>query len=127
MSWRCISRSSEAEELRHVAFRRRDHRGVPAHHMIAGEHGALADQRKAEMVRRVARHVQHVEREALGPDRVAVGKRAVRHEGGIDEIVAETRRAGAARRAGRPERGDLAAEQRLQGARARRNGRDGCA
>ena len=42
---------------------------------------------------------------------------AVRLEGGIDERVAETRRAGASRRAGRPERGDLAAEQRLQGAR----------
>ena len=43
--------------------------------------------------------------------------RAVRLEGGIDERVAETRRAGAARCAGRPERGDLAAEQLLQGAR----------
>ena len=94
--------------------------------MIAGEHGALADQREAEMVGRVARHVQHVEGEAPASDRVAVGKRAVRHEGGIDERVAETRRAGAPRRAGRTERGDLAAEQRLQGARARRNGRDGC-
>ena len=42
----------------------------------------------------------------------------VRLEGGIDKRIAETRRAGASRRAGRPERGDLAAEKRLQGARA---------
>ena len=86
--------------------------------MIAGEHGALADQREAEMVGCVPRQMQHVEREALASDRVAVGEPAVRLEGGIDEGIAETRRAGAARRAGRSERGDLAAEQRLQGARA---------
>ena len=71
-----------------IAFRRRDHRGVPSHHVIAGEHGALADQREAEMVRCVARHMQHVEREVFAPDGIAVGKLAVRHEVGIDEVVA---------------------------------------
>jgi hypothetical protein len=62
--------------------------------------------------------MQHVEREALASDRVAVGQPPVRLEAGIDKGIAETGRAGAARRAGRPKRGDLAAEQGLQGTRA---------
>ena len=86
--------------------------------MIAGEHGALADQREAEMVGRVARHVQHVEREALAPDRVAVAKPAVRLEGGSTNASPRPGAPAPRARAGRPERGDLAAEQRLQGARA---------
>jgi len=40
--------------------------------VIAGEDGALSDQRKAEMVWRVARRVQHVERDAAGLHHVPV-------------------------------------------------------
>ncbi len=102
------------KEVRHVAFRRRDHRGVPAHDVIAGEHGALPDESEAEMVRRVSWRVQHVERDAAGLDRVAVLQGPVRLEGGIDEGVAEPRRPGAPAAAGRTEAQDLAAEQFLQ-------------
>ena len=107
-----------ADELRHVAFRRGDRRGVPAHHMIAGEHRALADQRKAEMVGCVARHMQHVERETLA---LTVSPSASLRSGTKAASTKASPRPGApAPRAcaGRPERGDLAAEQRLQGARA---------
>src|SRR5262245_9193198 len=34
------------EELRHIALGRSDDRRVPTHHVIAGEYGALADERK---------------------------------------------------------------------------------
>ncbi len=70
------------------------------------------------MVRRVAGHMQYVEGEAPSSDGIAIGKRAVRHEVGIHEIVAEAWRAGAPRRSGRPERGDLSAGKSLQAARA---------
>src|SRR5262245_30651439 len=106
------------EELRHVALGRRDDRRVPTHHVIAGEDSALADERKNKMVRRVARQVQHVEREALDPDRVAVSELPVRREARIDESVAEAGNARAARRSRRPERGDLSAGESLQAARA---------
>src|SRR4029453_1364780 len=52
------------EELRHVALGRGDDRGVPAHHVIAGEYRALADEGKTQMVRRVPGQMQNVERKA---------------------------------------------------------------
>jgi hypothetical protein len=106
------------EELRHVAFGRRDHGRVPSHDVIAGEHQSFADQGKAEMVRRMSWHVQHIEREAFGLDGIAIAKPAVGHEGWIHEAVAETWRTCAARRAGRSEGPNLSAEQRLQSASA---------
>ena len=102
------------EELRHAALRRGDDGRVPSHHMVAGEHGALADQGKAEMIRRVAWRVQNVEGDAAGLHHVAVLKRPVWPEGGIDEGLAEARGACAALGAGRSEAQDLAADQRLQ-------------
>ena len=82
--------------------------------MIAGEHGALANERKAEMVRRVAWRVQHIEGDAAGLHHVAVLNRPVGLEGWIDEGLAEAWGAGAALGAGRAEAQDLAADQRLQ-------------
>ena len=47
-----------ADVVAHVAFGRRDHAGVPAHHVIAGEQDLGALQREAQMIRSVPRRVQ---------------------------------------------------------------------
>jgi hypothetical protein len=76
----CQEFLERGEKLRHAAFRRGDHGGVPSHHVVAGKHGALADKGKAEMVGRVARRVQDIEGYAAGLHHVAVLKRPVRPE-----------------------------------------------
>jgi len=60
------------EKPRHVAFRRGDDGGVPAHYMIAGKHGALSDERKTKMIRRMTRRVQNVERDAANLHHIAI-------------------------------------------------------
>ena len=86
--------------------------------MIAGEHRALPDQGKAEMVGRMTGRVQHVESNAAGLDLVSVLQRPVGPEGGIDEGFAEAGRTGAALGARRPKAQDLAADEGLQRPRA---------
>jgi len=102
------------EKLGHAALRWGDDGRVPSHHMVAGEHGALADQGKAEMVRCVAWRVQNIQRDAAGLHHVAVLERPVGPEGGIHEGLAEAWGACAALGPGRSEAQDLAADQRLQ-------------
>jgi len=98
------------EESRHVALRRRNHGGVPAHYVIAGEHGSLSDQREAEMIRSVARRMQHVERGVADLHHIAVLQLTIGPEGWIDEGLAKARRSGATFGVGRAEAHDVAAE-----------------
>jgi hypothetical protein len=45
----------------HMAFGRRHHAGVPAHHVIAGKQDVRSLERKAEVIRRVPRREQRLE------------------------------------------------------------------
>jgi hypothetical protein len=71
----------------HIAIGRGHHAGRPAHHMVAGEERARFLQRKAQMVRGVARRGQRRQGEAGPRDLLAIGQNAVRAvidiEGGI--------------------------------------------
>src|SRR4029079_17205674 len=102
------------EKLRHVALWRRDHRRIPTHDVIAGEHSALADQREAKMIRRMSRRVQHVDRVAAALHYLGVFDRPIGHERLIDEPAPKARSTRAARGLGGTEAQDLAAEGLLK-------------
>ena len=65
---------------RHVAVWRRHDAGGPAHHMVAGEECLFFAQAVADVVRRVARRVQALERPAIPFDDLAVLDAPVGHE-----------------------------------------------
>ena len=100
--------------IAHMALRRRHDGGVPAHDVVAGEDGARADQRKAQMVGRVTWCVNDVQGPIIALDRVAVPELLVGHESFVDEGAAGgAGRAGAARLAGRTVGQDGRARARL--------------
>lgn len=81
--------------------------------MIAGEYRPLADEREAQMVRRMSGHMQHIQRKPASLDCVAVRGWDVRLESRIYETVAKAGRNGAALGSGRAKGEDLAAEALL--------------
>src|SRR5688572_25612612 len=86
--------------------------------MVAGEHGPLTDEGKAEMVGSVAGRVQNVERDVAGLHHVTVGDASIRRERRIDERISKPGRRRAAQATGWAKAQDLAAEQILQRPRA---------
>jgi len=71
----------------HVAFGRRDHGRVPGHHVVAGKHRPGALHGEAEMVRRMARRVQRLDRPVGARDGVAVPEAHVGGELVVDELL----------------------------------------
>ena len=118
--------AGELVERRHVVAHRpvgrRDDRGRPAHHVVAGKHQVLLAQRKRHVVGGVAGRRDGFEREAVAAHHLAVGERLVGAEIGVVAGV-EARRLADMQRPRRPVR-SLAigpgAGQRLD---ARRAGR----
>ena len=66
--------------IRHIAVRRGNHRGRPAHDMIATEDGVLFAEREADMVRRMARCMDRFERPSISFDHVPILDLLIRHE-----------------------------------------------
>ena len=67
----------------HIAIRRGDDCGRPAHDMVAGQAGVLFAQLEADMVAGVAGSLDDVQRPAGAGDDIAVANLNVRHEAQI--------------------------------------------
>ena len=96
-----------AQILSHVAIRRRDDGGAPAHYVVAAEQRLFLAQREAEMVGRMARRRHRLQRPARSLDLLAIAQHSVgaivgveRRIGARPVIVQRQRRAACDRRAG---------------------------
>jgi hypothetical protein len=81
-------RLQRADIVTHMAFRRRDDGGVPAHYMIAGQQRLAVIQRKAQMIWRVAGRVQGFQPPIAARDPLAAFQCAVRREIGVEKRLA---------------------------------------
>ena len=71
-----------------MALGRSHHSRTPAHDVVAGEDGAVADERITKMVGRVPRRVDRIESPTCPLDHIAAAQRLIWREGAVDEIVA---------------------------------------
>ena len=110
----CAGARATSTYSRHVAAARRvDHRPRALEHGVAGEEHALLLEEEAEVVRGVARRVQHLEAELGALDRVAVADEPVRHDAAVVLVALR-------------ERDDLRARRLHQPRGRRRRDRGGC-